>query len=104
MNREFWEAGVRHVIPIHLSRNAFGHPAVFNPTLNAMNYAATGQCYVTGDAFDAGVRFDPTRASGGGIAGLVLRVSSTGRPRFLPRGRSPQLRDSAMRASRSSRR
>lgn len=56
-----WEAGVRHVIPIHLTTNAFGHPSVFDPTLNVMNRLDTGSFYATGEAFDAGVRFDPRR-------------------------------------------
>lgn len=60
---KLWEAGVRHVIPIHLTRNAFGHPAVFNSTLNVMNYLDTGSFYLTTEAFDAGVRFDPRRAA-----------------------------------------
>ncbi len=68
---ELWEAGVRHVIPVHLTRNAFGHPGVFDSTLNVMNYADTGDFYATGDAFDAGVRFDPTRAHVEPLAGLV---------------------------------
>ncbi len=71
LTKTLWEAGVRHVVPIHLTRNAFGHPAVFNPTLNAMNFADTGAFYATADAFDAGVRFDPAHASGGGIVGLI---------------------------------
>lgn len=65
------EAGVVHVLPIHLQKNAFGHPAVFHPTLNAMNFTDTGEYYATEDAFDAGIRFDPRFASGAGVASLV---------------------------------
>lgn len=65
------EAGVVHVIPIHLQKNAFGHPSVFHPTLNAMNFTDTGEYYATEDAFDAGIRFDPRFASGAGVASLV---------------------------------
>jgi microsomal dipeptidase-like Zn-dependent dipeptidase len=54
-----WSSGVRHVIPIHLTRNAFGQPAVFNPTLNVMNRLDTGSFYATTEAFDGGVRFAP---------------------------------------------
>ena len=54
-----WDSGVRHVIPIHLTTNAFGEPAVFNPTLNLMNRLDTGSFYATTEAFDAGVRFAP---------------------------------------------
>jgi hypothetical protein len=56
---KLWDSGVRHVIPIHLQKNAFGHPAVFEPTLNVMNRLDTGSFYATGEAFDAGVRFAP---------------------------------------------
>ncbi len=54
-----WNSGVRHVIPIHLSRNAFGHPAFFNRLLNDSNYSETGSFYSVGEAFDDGIRFDP---------------------------------------------
>ncbi len=83
-----WEAGVRHVIPIHLTRNAFGHPAVFNPTLNAMNFADTGEFYKTTDAFDAGVRFDLARASGREIAGVIEFAGRLGGKEPFPQTRA----------------
>ncbi len=83
-----WEAGVRHVIPIHLQRNAFGHPAVFNPTLNAMNFAATGEFYATTNAFDGGVRFDPSRASGTSITGLVEFAGIIGGKQPFPKAKA----------------
>ncbi|MFT3707377.1 MAG: membrane dipeptidase [Archangium sp.] len=83
--RELREAGVVHVIPIHLQRNGFGHPAVFNPTLNAMNFTDTGEFYATEDAFDAGIRFDPKFAAGSGLANAIGLVGGIqGKPAFAP--------------------
>lgn len=56
-----YRAGIRHVIPVHLTINAFGHPAVFHRTLQAMNYSDTGRGYAVEDGFDRGVRFDLSR-------------------------------------------
>lgn len=53
-----YAAGVRHVIPIHLMENAFGHPAVFERVLGAMNYGVRGEYYALEDPFDRGIRFD----------------------------------------------
>lgn len=66
-----WASGVRHVLPIHLTSNAFGQPAVFETVLNAMNFVDTGHFYATGEAFDAGVRFDPRGVPGEPVSTLV---------------------------------
>lgn len=68
---ELWASGVRHVLPIHLTTNAFGQPAVFEPVLNAMNFVDTGDFYSTEEAFERGIRFDPTRVPPTGVTGLV---------------------------------
>ncbi|MDP1825936.1 MAG: membrane dipeptidase [Archangium sp.] len=86
--KTLWEAGVRHVIPIHLQRNAFGHPAVFNPTLNGMNFAATRDFYATTDAFDGGVRFAPALASANPITGLVEVAGHFAGKRSFPQARA----------------
>jgi microsomal dipeptidase-like Zn-dependent dipeptidase len=65
-----YAAGVRHVIPIHLMENAFGHPAVFQRTLGAMNYAVRGEYYAMEDGFDRGIRFDLRKQNANPIASI----------------------------------
>ncbi len=80
-----WAHGVRHVLPIHLTTNAFGQPAVFDPVLNAMNWVDTGAFYATGEAFDAGVRFDPAHVPTEPVTTLVgVLAGVTGQRAFPP--------------------
>lgn len=65
-----YSAGVRHVIPIHLIENAFGHPAVFQRTLGAMNQAVRGESYATEDGFDRGIRYDLRRQEQNPVAAM----------------------------------
>ena len=83
-----WASGIRHVLPIHLTTNAFGQPAVFDPVLNAMNFVDTGEFYATHEAFDAGIRFDPSRVPAESVTGLVGFASAFKGKRPFPPARA----------------
>lgn len=57
---EVYDLGVRHILPLHHSNNAFGGAAIFRKALDAVNFYLTSQHFEVedGEAFDVNYRLN----------------------------------------------
>lgn len=88
--QDLYDRGVRHVFPVHAADNAFGGPAVFVRTYDAVNYVATGASFVVETApAELGIsyRLDEDFFDGGALA---ERIAYHGFRGLLRRGGPPQ--------------
>ncbi|MEV6598683.1 membrane dipeptidase [Actinoplanes sp. NPDC051346] len=69
--QRLYDKGVRHVFPLHTTDNAFGSPAIFARTYDAVNYTSTGHSFVVEEApreLGIAYRLDEDDFDGGGFA------------------------------------
>jgi microsomal dipeptidase-like Zn-dependent dipeptidase len=61
--QKYYELGVRHAFPIHLTNNAFGGAAVYDDTFNWLNAVLTGSFFEVEGCTSRGVQFKFSKSS-----------------------------------------
>jgi microsomal dipeptidase-like Zn-dependent dipeptidase len=70
---EYYAKGIRHVIPVHLTDNAFGGAAMYNPYLfNYANKKVNGNFFTAEDCSAAGYTYQEMKGTAPAILGSVI--------------------------------